>query len=244
MTYSYKLILPSVLLGLLLSALFAPLSANARTTKFTNVIGHVCLGDSDCGSLRDLTCEPLGPGYRLNLKSQDQQTGVPASLGSDFNYRKICKLKNNVEGCVISTVEQTFVQKNGVATIKQYPGGLPPDHFCAGSGSLICDVSKGSNGTCMQDFGATDVKDLGLGEETSDIRSKVIRVINLALSFLAVLGVVVIIYSGAVWASSLGNEEKVTKARNTLIAAAIGLVIITIAWTITSYVINLGEQIS
>ena len=70
------------------------------------------------------------------------------------------------------------------------------------------------------------------------------RFVTLALSFLAILGVVIIIYAGASWASSFGNEEKVTKARKMLIAAAIGLLIITIAWTITSYVINFGGQLS
>src|SRR3989344_4215020 len=58
------------------------------------------------------------------------------------------------------------------------------------------------------------------------------------LGFLGVIFTVLIIWSGFQWMTSGGNEQKVAQAKNRLTAAAIGLVIIMVAY-IATYYINL-----
>lgn len=90
-----------------------------------------------------------------------------------------------------------------------------------------------------QDFGTNQV---GTGLDGSlaegDPRTIVARIINIALGFLGVIALGLIIYAGFLWMNSAGNEEKVAKAKKTLISAVIGLAIILASWAIATFVIN------
>ncbi|MFH1522455.1 MAG: hypothetical protein ABIE43_01390 [Patescibacteria group bacterium] len=63
-------------------------------------------------------------------------------------------------------------------------------------------------------------------------------VISIALSFLGVIFLVLMIYAGYLWMTARGNEEQATKARNTITAAIIGLVIVLAAYAISYFVIS------
>lgn len=63
-------------------------------------------------------------------------------------------------------------------------------------------------------------------------------VIKTVLTILGVLAALLIIYSGYVWMTARGKEERVTKAKDTLEAAIIGLIIIMAAYAITYFVVN------
>jgi len=68
-----------------------------------------------------------------------------------------------------------------------------------------------------------------------DFISSLIRV------FLGILGAILlllIIYSGFLYATAAGDETKVTQARNTLVYAIIGVVIISAAWVLSDFIIN------
>ena len=122
-------------------------------------------------------------------------------------------------------------------------GVVTANDLCATG--LVCNtVIDTVQGICANDFGGKKAAELKLGEDTTDIRNEINRVINIFLSFLAILGVGLIIYGGILWATAGGNDEQVGKARKTMIAAVIGLIIIAVAWTIISYVINLGDTLS
>ncbi len=77
---------------------------------------------------------------------------------------------------------------------------------------------------------------LGLG--TADLKTTVVNIINWVLGLLGIIAVVMILYGGFVWLTASGNEENVTKAKNVLSAAIIGLVIILLAWAIINYVLG------
>lgn len=62
------------------------------------------------------------------------------------------------------------------------------------------------------------------------------KVVGAALAFLGVVFFVLMIYGGYLWMFSMGNEQTVTKAKDVIIAAAIGLIIILMAYVITSYI--------
>lgn len=73
---------------------------------------------------------------------------------------------------------------------------------------------------------------------TVDIRIVIARIIQVALGLLGTLAVVIIVYAGYVWMTSLGDEDRIRQAKQTLINAAIGLAIILSAFSIATFVIE------
>ncbi|HBH45762.1 MAG TPA: hypothetical protein DDX47_00125 [Candidatus Jacksonbacteria bacterium] len=106
---------------------------------------------------------------------------------------------------------------------------------------LVCQLDDNNVGQCVRDIGAEQATELGLGGSTEDIRDQIRRIINIALGFLGIIGVIIVIYGGFLWMSAMGEEDKVEKGKKTIIAGAIGLVIIGIAWTIVSYIISVSQ---
>ncbi len=86
--------------------------------------------------------------------------------------------------------------------------------------------------TIDPDLGTT----FGLG--TADLYSTIIRVVQWALGFLALVAVIIIMYGGFIWMTARGNPDKVAKAKKILISAVIGLVIILTAWAIVTFVVK------
>lgn len=64
------------------------------------------------------------------------------------------------------------------------------------------------------------------------------QIIQYILSFVGVIFLILIIYGGFQWMTARGNEEQVTKAKNLMYNATIGVILILAAYTITYYVIN------
>jgi len=62
--------------------------------------------------------------------------------------------------------------------------------------------------------------------------------ISAFLGLLGIIFIVLIIYAGFNWMTAGGDEEKVTKAKETLTRAVIGLIIIIAAYSITYFVFN------
>ena len=67
----------------------------------------------------------------------------------------------------------------------------------------------------------------------------VATVVKAFLGLLGIIFLVLIIYAGYNWMTAAGDEEKVTKAKDTLTRAVIGLVIITVAYSITYFVFTM-----
>jgi len=73
---------------------------------------------------------------------------------------------------------------------------------------------------------------------STDPRELIGRIINIVLGFLGIIAVGLIIYAGFIWMTSDGDEEKVTKAKNILKNAVIGLGIILASWGIATFIIS------
>ncbi|MBI4778995.1 hypothetical protein HY797_00905, partial [Candidatus Falkowbacteria bacterium] len=73
---------------------------------------------------------------------------------------------------------------------------------------------------------------------TQDIRITIAKIIRVIIGFLGIIAVGLIMYAGWLWMTSEGNEEKIEKAKKTLINAVIGLIIILSAFAIASFVLN------
>lgn len=63
----------------------------------------------------------------------------------------------------------------------------------------------------------------------------VTRIINAALFFIGAIALVFVIWGGIQYVTSGGDSEKTTKARNTLLYAIIGIIIVVLAWSIVSW---------
>ena len=62
--------------------------------------------------------------------------------------------------------------------------------------------------------------------------------IQIVLSFVGVVFLILMIYGGFLWMTARGVEEQVTKAKNIIIAAIIGLIIVIAAYAISYFVIK------
>ncbi len=63
------------------------------------------------------------------------------------------------------------------------------------------------------------------------------RLITVLFSVLGVLFTVLIVYAGYLWMMALGEDEQVTKAKNIIGRAVIGLIILMAAYSITRFVV-------
>lgn len=76
----------------------------------------------------------------------------------------------------------------------------------------------------------------GVEEKPKDIRVLVADIIQVFLGLLATICIVLIVTAGIKWMSSQGNSVKIDSARNTIVAAAVGLGIILAAFALTIYI--------
>lgn len=93
---------------------------------------------------------------------------------------------------------------------------------------------------------AQGIPDIGseIGLGSADPMTIVINIIQLALGFAALIALVFIILGGFQWMLSAGNDEKIARAKKTISAAIIGIVIILISWAIVQFVINTVIEVS
>ncbi|MFH1367135.1 MAG: MMCAP2_0565 family pilin-like conjugal transfer protein [Patescibacteria group bacterium] len=85
-------------------------------------------------------------------------------------------------------------------------------------------------------FAATSysIEDVGgaIGLGTVDLKTLVINIIKWVLGILSLVAVSYLIYGGVLWMTSRGNEEKIAKAKKTIVNAVIGIIIVLLAWAI------------
>ncbi len=97
-----------------------------------------------------------------------------------------------------------------------------------------------------QDFGNTKLEKLGgtiYGSESaatahSDIAVMIGSIIKAAIALLGVIFVVLIVYAGFLWMTARGQEDQVTKAKDTIQRSVIGLLIVIAAYAITTFIFS------
>jgi len=72
-----------------------------------------------------------------------------------------------------------------------------------------------------------------------DLEQTVSNVINYSMGVLALIALIFILYGGFLWMTAGGDQEKVKKARKTVINACIGLLIVLSAWVIVRLIFGL-----
>lgn len=75
---------------------------------------------------------------------------------------------------------------------------------------------------------------------TVDPKNITVNIINYALFFIGALALIFVIWGGIQFVTSGGDAEKTTKARNTLLYAIIGVVVVVLAYAIVNWAAGLG----
>lgn len=76
------------------------------------------------------------------------------------------------------------------------------------------------------------------GFSESDPREIVARIIKIALGFLGSIAVILIVLAGFKWMTAAGNEDKIAESKKLMSAAVVGLVIILMAFALTTFLID------
>ena len=72
----------------------------------------------------------------------------------------------------------------------------------------------------------------------TDLSETIGNLINVFLTFLGIILLVLIIYAGFLWMTAGGDSAKTEKAKNIMINAVIGLIILLAAYAISNFVIE------
>ena len=79
-------------------------------------------------------------------------------------------------------------------------------------------------------------KNISLGDASPT--QIVVRLINVALSFLGIIFVVIVIYTGFLFLFSFGKEERLAQAKRAFLNALIGLIIIISSYSIVQFILE------
>ncbi len=76
----------------------------------------------------------------------------------------------------------------------------------------------------------------GLG--TNDLRTGIMNIISVLLGFIGIIAIVVVLWGGFRWMTSVGSEEKITEAKKIIMSGIVGLIIIFTSYALVSFVIT------
>jgi len=78
-----------------------------------------------------------------------------------------------------------------------------------------------------------------VGDAAPTLEGYITKIITIIISALGVIFLALIIYAGITWMTAQGNEEKVRKAKELLVEAIIGLIIVLAAYAISVFVLKM-----
>jgi len=84
-----------------------------------------------------------------------------------------------------------------------------------------------------------NIAGLGLTGQAPTIQQVIIAIVNYALGFLGIFFLISILLAGWQWMSSMGDAEKIDKAKSRLKNSIIGIVIVLISFSLTVYLADL-----
>lgn len=82
------------------------------------------------------------------------------------------------------------------------------------------------------------VKDIGYNPtiRTADT-GDILNLMNVVYMVAGIVAVIVIIIAGFTFITSSGDQAKITKAKNTILYASVGLVVVMVAFTVTQFIL-------
>lgn len=134
------------------------------------------------------------------------------------------KIKNII--LTLTTASALMVPFTSLALVQVHAQGATPDAINTG----LCDGVKAATGGTTCDEDATNPN----GTVTSVIR----KIINLFSLIVGAVSVIMIIYGGFKYITSGGNDGNVSGAKNTILYAVIGLIIVALAQVIVRFILT------
>jgi len=124
--------------------------------------------------------------------------------------------------------------RRGSTSFKKYVIASLLLMFIIGSGLFAV------HGVWAQDFGTGYLE--GVELPSQDIRIVIVNIIRIALGVLGVIALSLIIAGGYIWMTAAGNESRILTAKKVILNAVIGLIIIFLAFAITTFVFNVLQR--
>lgn len=132
---------------------------------------------------------------------------------------------------MLRNLRKTIVSLLSAATLAVVPIAIPAAVHAAPN---IKDcLIQGSNLTTDEECQDNQTNDAG-----TNINSLITKIINIFSFVVGVVAVIMIIVGGFKYISSGGDSNKITSAKNTIIYAIIGLVIVALAQIIVQFVLG------
>ena len=152
---------------------------------------------------------------------------------------------DEASACGIANAGQQMVNCNSGLVCSSNEFNSCPSRVCLTPVGGKCYDDKNCEGGSFCDPSSTTCVITSQTEQAtaSDLRDTIRRAINIILGFLGILTVILVLYGGFVWLTAAGSEDNVKKGRDILIWAAIGAIVISIAWTISSYILNVASKV-
>lgn len=107
-----------------------------------------------------------------------------------------------------------------------------------GMGFVFAPVGIVSAESAIDAACANDPNSTLCANKDENINGLITNVINVLLFVVGIISVVMIIIGGIMYATSAGDAGAVTKAKNTILYAVIGLVVAFLAFAIVNWVVN------
>jgi hypothetical protein len=105
----------------------------------------------------------------------------------------------------------------------------------------VCNGTQNANGQTGSSNGVT-CGTAGTGNNNDDLKNLASKVVTIFSIIVGIVAVIMIIYGGFRYITSGGDSGKVGGAKNALIYAIIGLVVVVLAQFIVHYVLNTANN--
>ena len=138
---------------------------------------------------------------------------------------------------MIQKIKNYLVVLASIATLVAPVALAVPAYAECVAGTIAGSVSQGSNGATSPDGTATAGCD-ATGVDNNSITGLAHKVVNTISLVVGAISVIMIIIGGFRYITSGGDSTKVGGAKNTIIYAIIGLVIVALAQLIVHFVLN------
>jgi uncharacterized membrane protein len=120
---------------------------------------------------------------------------------------------------------------------------LPMPAYAAVCNNIGNNIASGVNAT----RGGTSANSVTCGSGgsiTTGVKSLAAKVVNIFSIIVGIVSVIMIIYAGFKYVTSGGESNSVSSAKNTLIYAIIGIIVVVLAQLIVHYVLNTANSVA
>jgi hypothetical protein len=137
---------------------------------------------------------------------------------------------------MIQKIKTHFLLLTSTLLMTIAPLAIAPATSYAVCNDIGNQVSRGANGAAENDPSTTCGTSTGVAD--NDIARIANQIVNIFSIIVGAVAVIMIIYGGFRYITSGGDSNRVGSAKNTLIYAIIGLIIVALAQIIVHFVLN------